>query len=113
VPNTPPPDIAERSIALASDIMTAAALETSRAERRKQRRLMRLLDDAKAFGLTIAITDRVLRVPASARSADLFADAVDHFGTGSSFGPLDRTALPCGIGVFAAGVRQPRHGRVP
>jgi RHH-type transcriptional regulator, proline utilization regulon repressor / proline dehydrogenase / delta 1-pyrroline-5-carboxylate dehydrogenase len=57
---------------------------------------MRLLDDAKAFGLTIAITDRVLRVPASARSADLFADAVDHFGTGSSFGPLDRIALMAG-----------------
>ena len=96
--------LVDRSVSLAGDIMTAAAKRTPRREAAKQRRLARLLEDADSFGLTIVLTDTVLRVTNTARAADLFTDTIKRFGVGPAFGAIDALALRAG-----AALARPMH----
>jgi RHH-type proline utilization regulon transcriptional repressor/proline dehydrogenase/delta 1-pyrroline-5-carboxylate dehydrogenase len=87
-----------RAIAIADELLRAAAASTTRAEERRQQRLGRLLADPAGRDLVQRLTDEVLRIHRPATAARRFASLV---GTGipSSVGRGDRFLLATGARV--------------
>ena len=78
--------------AAASRILRAAIAGTTRAERRRARRLGRLLEDPGGRALLFALTDEVLRTPAADRAMAQLRDLV-RAGLPAALPAGDRTAL--------------------
>ncbi len=89
-PNLDDAAMAEAAVELAGRWLTAARRDP--ADGRRQR-LGRIVADDQALALSIALADRVLRVPNRRRAAALFVDLVDHIGIPSSLGRIDRLGL--------------------
>ncbi len=68
----------------------------TRAERRRRRRLGRVLRDDAARGLVQSLTDDVLRIDDPHRAARRFADLVAACGAPVALGPVDGTLLRAG-----------------
>ena len=90
-PQVDQPQVAP-AIALADALLRRAFAQTTRGERRRARRLGRLLADPDGRELLFTLTDEVLRTADDARALRrlrrLVAGGVPH-----SLGPLDRTGL--------------------
>ena len=77
--------------------MLADSLDAaSGAERRRQRRLGRIVDDAAARDLVQRLTDEVLRIEALRVAAARFAGIVADHGVPGALGPIDRLLLAAG-----------------
>jgi RHH-type proline utilization regulon transcriptional repressor/proline dehydrogenase/delta 1-pyrroline-5-carboxylate dehydrogenase len=90
--------LVERAIALAEQLLTASLSDTTRRERRRSRRLGRMLADERARELIFTLTDQVLRATDPALAAQRFADAVRHHTT-DAIGLFDRLLLRSGAAI--------------
>ena len=82
---------ADAAVELAGRWLAAARHDP--ADRRRRHRLGRIVADDQALELSIALADRVLRIPNRRRAAALFVDLVDSVGIPLSLSPLDRLGL--------------------
>jgi RHH-type proline utilization regulon transcriptional repressor/proline dehydrogenase/delta 1-pyrroline-5-carboxylate dehydrogenase len=89
---------AERAIAVADELLRTAAARTTRAERRRQHRLGRLLADPAGRELVQRLTDEVLRIDRPAAAARRFAALVGA-GIPPSVGRGDRLLMATGARV--------------
>ena len=97
-------DLVARAGTLCDTLLRAALGGTTRAERRRSRRLGRILGDAAGRALLFTLTDEVLRVSDDARAARRLRSLVAS-GVSRSLGPLDRA----GLRVLARVGRSHRH----
>src|SRR4051812_2891913 len=88
----PPRDDVDAAVDLAASLLRRAVEETSGRERRRARRLGRLLGDDAGRDLLFALTDEVLRTPLPDRSMAQLRDLVTA-GLPSALPRLDRVAL--------------------
>ncbi len=86
----------ERAVALAEQLLTDARSGITRSERRRQRRLARIVADPVGRELVQQLTDEVLRLERPQRAAQRFARLVDEHGVPRSLGPLDRAMMAVG-----------------
>ena len=87
-----PPPVLEAALARARALIDASATPRSRAERRTRGRLRRLFADPDAVGVTITLTDEVMRFT-SARSAARALRAATQRATVSGFGAVNLLGL--------------------
>jgi RHH-type transcriptional regulator, proline utilization regulon repressor / proline dehydrogenase / delta 1-pyrroline-5-carboxylate dehydrogenase len=80
------------AVALAADLLARAAAGTTRGERRRARRLGRLLADDGGRALLFVLTDEVLRTPSAARSMGQLRDLVAQ-GLPPALPLADRVAM--------------------
>jgi len=71
-------------------------------ERRRTRRIARLLDDPVGRQFVLALTDEVMRIGDPARAARHLRALVDALGRPAFLGPLDRVALDAGAALANA-----------
>ncbi len=83
--------LAGAAVELAAAWLTAA--HDDPADRRRRRRLGRVVTDDQALTLAVGLADAVMRVPDRRRAARLFADLVGRVGIPSSLGWFDRLGL--------------------
>ena len=95
---TPQPstDAAARAVGLADELLVSSRAGTTRAERRRQARLARVIDDAGSRELTFALTDDVLRLDDDRRAAARFAAVTRRLGAAADLGTIDRVLLRVG-----------------
>lgn len=86
----------ERAVALAERLLAESQASTTRAERRRLRRLGRLVDDPLGRELTFRLTDDVLRIRDPRRAAQRFRDIVGSLGVPASLGRVDALLLRVG-----------------
>jgi RHH-type transcriptional regulator, proline utilization regulon repressor / proline dehydrogenase / delta 1-pyrroline-5-carboxylate dehydrogenase len=89
---------ADRAVAIADELLRAAEAGTTRAERRRQRRLGRLLADSAARDLVQRLTDEVLRLDRPRTAAHRFA-RLTAGGIPAAVGRGDRLSLALGARV--------------
>ena len=82
----------DRAVARAERLLVAADRSTTRSERRRARRLGRLLADEHGRALLFALTDEVLRTPEAPRSMAQLRELVDH-GLPAALPLLDRVGM--------------------
>ncbi len=87
--------LADRAVELAERLLVASTEGATRAERRRQARLGRLLEDPAGRELILALTDEVLRFDDRRTAARRFAQIVARFPT-SALGPIDGILLRAG-----------------
>jgi RHH-type proline utilization regulon transcriptional repressor/proline dehydrogenase/delta 1-pyrroline-5-carboxylate dehydrogenase len=85
-------ELVDRAEVLAEQLLHAALAGTTRAERRRSRRLGRLLADADGRALLFGLTDEVLRIDDGARAARRLRSLVAS-GLPDSLGRFDRAGL--------------------
>src|SRR5512132_3520654 len=90
---------------LAAELLVRARDYDSRDERRRRRRVSRLLDDAASKAFVLELTDEIVRIRDPARAARRLNDLVAARGVPRFAGPLDRLAL---LLAGAAASRFPR-----
>jgi RHH-type proline utilization regulon transcriptional repressor/proline dehydrogenase/delta 1-pyrroline-5-carboxylate dehydrogenase len=78
---------------LAADLLVRAHEYDSRDERRRRRRVSRLLDDPASKTFVIELTDEIVRIRDPARAARRLNDLVATRGVPRFAGPLDRLLL--------------------
>jgi RHH-type proline utilization regulon transcriptional repressor/proline dehydrogenase/delta 1-pyrroline-5-carboxylate dehydrogenase len=98
---TDPRDAAriEAAIDLARRLLAEADSGITGGERRRQRRLARLIEDAEGRELVQALTDEVLRIERPRRAANRFARIVADHGVPRSLGLIDRGLMALGARV--------------
>ena len=89
---------AERAIEIADDLLRTAAATVTRAERRRQARLGRLVADPAGRDLVQRLTDEVLRLDRPRTAAKRFA-ALAGAGIPRSLGRVDRLLMAAGARV--------------
>src|SRR5688500_3986233 len=94
-----PSDAAARAVALAAELLVESRRLEARPERRRRRRLARLLADPAGRAFTMVLTDEVARIRDKKRAARRFADVVGEQGVPAFAGPLDRMLLRVGATV--------------
>jgi RHH-type proline utilization regulon transcriptional repressor/proline dehydrogenase/delta 1-pyrroline-5-carboxylate dehydrogenase len=82
----------EAAVALAEELLERSQGDTTRSERRRARRLGRLLADPGGRELLFALTDEVVRIARPARSVARLR-ALVAAGLPASLGPVDRAGL--------------------
>ncbi len=82
---------AEAAIELAARWLTEARRQPG--DRRRRRRLGRVVNDDRALTLSIGLADSVLRAPDRRRAAHLFAGLIDRVGVPSTLSAVDRLGL--------------------
>jgi len=82
--------------ALAAELLDAAHGLERRRDRRRRRRLARLVGDPASRAFVQSLTDQVPRIPEPRRAATRFHDLVVRHGAPSVAGRLDRLALTVG-----------------
>ncbi len=82
-----------RAEQLAAELLIRAREHDSRDERRRRRRVSRLLDDAASKAFVLELTDEIVRIRDPARAARRLDDLVAARGVPRFAGPLDRLAL--------------------
>ena len=85
-----------RAIDLAAELVRASAADETPRERRRRRRLGRLVSDEAGRELTLALTDQVLRIDGARRSAARFAALVGENGAPTALAPFDKARLLAG-----------------
>src|SRR4051794_32829767 len=88
----------ERAVRRAARLLRAALAGTSAAERRRQRRLGRIVDDPAARELVQRLTDEVLRITDDVTAARRFRRLVAGHAVPGAFGSTDRMMLRAGSG---------------
>ncbi|CAN5805052.1 bifunctional proline dehydrogenase/L-glutamate gamma-semialdehyde dehydrogenase [soil metagenome] len=86
----------ERAIQLAAELLRSSKSDETGRERRRRRRLGRLVSDADGRELTLALTDQVLRIDDRRRAARRFADLVGEHARPEALGALDSAMLAAG-----------------
>ena len=86
----------DQAIVLAAELLRSSKSDETRGERRRRRRLGRLVSDAAGRELTLALTDQVLRIDDRRRAASRFADLVAEHGRPGALGVLDSAMLATG-----------------
>ncbi|MFN8099032.1 MAG: bifunctional proline dehydrogenase/L-glutamate gamma-semialdehyde dehydrogenase [Dermatophilaceae bacterium] len=92
-------DRIEAAIDLARRLLAEADAGITASERRRQRRLARLIEDAEGRELVQALTDEVLRIERPRRAANRFARIVADHGIPRSLGLVDRALMAIGARV--------------
>jgi RHH-type proline utilization regulon transcriptional repressor/proline dehydrogenase/delta 1-pyrroline-5-carboxylate dehydrogenase len=87
------PELVERAVALASELIERAQAGGTRAQRRRARRFARMFDDPAGKTFTLELTDQILRIHDPRRAAERFHALVREHGIPTFPGPLDRLAL--------------------
>ncbi len=87
--------LADEAVALARELLRAALADESRSERRRRRRLGRLLADPDGRDMVLALTDEVLRIDDRRRAAEQFVSIVRRHQL-DAMGPVDRVMLQVG-----------------
>ena len=98
-PAAPEVEPAERR---AAGLLRAALAGASAAERRRQRRLGRIVEDPAARELVQRLTDEVLRITDDATAARRFRRLVAAQAVPRAFGAIDRAMLRAGAGMADA-----------
>ena len=83
----------ERAEQLAEELLIRARDHDNGDERRRRRRVSRLLDDAASKAFVLELTDEIVRIRDPARAARRLDDLVGTRGVPRFAGPLDRLAL--------------------
>lgn len=98
MPDDPGRDAAlvERAAEVADELLDDALSGATRAERRRQLRLGRIVEDAAARELVQRLTDEVLRHRDVHGAAQRFAGIVADHGVPPALGPVDRALLAAG-----------------
>ncbi|HRE92310.1 MAG TPA: proline dehydrogenase family protein, partial [Myxococcota bacterium] len=101
---------AEVACELALELLTLARLEETRAERRLERRLMRLMRDEAGRRLTLAFTDQALRPTREERVAEQLKYLLRREGIPNYFSRWERLQLSAfrAVGTLAPGWVVPR-----
>lgn len=89
-------DIAERTVVRAEQLLRAAIAQQRPAEKARARQLSGLITDADAKGLTMAMTDRLIRSADPTRAAKGWRALLSRFGLPRGFRSLDRAMLLAG-----------------
>src|SRR5688572_19961650 len=89
-------ELMDRAEAIARDISVLAERTTTWADRIRQRRIARLLDDPASRSFLLALTDEVVRIPDRARAAERLHDIVAGRSVPAVAGPVDRLLLRVG-----------------
>ena len=97
-----PPLEVEPAERRAAGLLRAALAGASAAERRRQRRLGRIVDDPAARELVQRLTDEVLRINDDATAARRFRRLVAAQAVPRAFGAIDRAMLRAGAGMADA-----------
>ena len=84
--------LVEQAVSLARRMLADSLADAARSERRRQRRLGRLLEDPEGRELLFALTDEVVRIDDPGRAARRFAAVVRQHPTGA-LGAFDRLLL--------------------
>ena len=87
--------LADRAVALARRLLAGSLADATRSERKRRRRLGRLLQDPQGRELIFALTDEVVRIELPTRAARRFADVVRRHPT-RAVGSIDRLLLRSG-----------------
>jgi RHH-type transcriptional regulator, proline utilization regulon repressor / proline dehydrogenase / delta 1-pyrroline-5-carboxylate dehydrogenase len=82
-----------RAEQLAAELLERAKAYDDRGERRRRRRVSRLLDDPAGKTFVLELTDEIVRIRDPARAARRLDDLVSARGVPRFAGPLDRLAL--------------------
>ncbi len=90
--------LADEAVAVARRLLERSLELETRAERRRRRRLGRLVDDPAGRHLLFALTDEVLRIDHPAKAAHRFAAIVRERRV-DALGPVDRALLAVGATV--------------
>ena len=98
-PHPDDPVLVERATALAAELLTAAHALEGRADRRRRRRLGRLVGDPASRAFVQSLTDQVPRIGDPRRAAARFHDLVTRQGVPAVAGRADRLALAAGARV--------------
>jgi RHH-type proline utilization regulon transcriptional repressor/proline dehydrogenase/delta 1-pyrroline-5-carboxylate dehydrogenase len=85
-----------RAEALATRLLATANAVNRGRERRRGRRISRLLDDPAGLAFVLALTDEVMRIRDGRRAARQLRSLVDSLPSASFLGRLDRAALAAG-----------------
>ncbi|MEO5840974.1 MAG: bifunctional proline dehydrogenase/L-glutamate gamma-semialdehyde dehydrogenase [Acidimicrobiales bacterium] len=88
--------LVERADAIAREISVLAGRNSTIADRIRQRRIARLLDDPASRVFLLALTDEVVRIPDQRRAADRLHDIVGSGPVPAVAGPVDRLLLRAG-----------------
>ena len=89
-------DLVERAEEFARSISVLAARSATLADRIRQRRIARLLDDPASRAFLLALTDEVVRIPDRRRAAKRLCDIVEGQPLPAVAGPVDRLLLRAG-----------------
>ncbi|HET9556360.1 MAG TPA: aldehyde dehydrogenase, partial [Actinomycetota bacterium] len=97
----PPADeaLVQRATVLAAELLDAAHRLERRGDRRRRRRLGRLVADPASRAFVQSLTDQVPRIGDPRRAAARFHDLVTRHGVPEVAGTLDRLALAAGARV--------------
>ncbi len=86
-------ELAARAEALATRILSEASAGRGASERRRSRRVARLLDDADGLAFVLALTDEVLRIRDRRRAARHLRELVASLGRPAFLGTVDGVLL--------------------
>jgi RHH-type proline utilization regulon transcriptional repressor/proline dehydrogenase/delta 1-pyrroline-5-carboxylate dehydrogenase len=89
-------ELVERAEAFARSISVLAAQSSTLADRIRQRRIARLLDDPASRAFLLGLTDEVVRIPDRRRAATRLRDIVEAQPLPAVAGPVDRLLLRAG-----------------
>ena len=92
----PDDELVERAVDLATRLVVVGhGLETRR-QRRRGKRLVRLMDDPSAMDLIVGLTDEVVGIHNADQAASRLRTLVAEHGRSPGVGPVDRTLLRAG-----------------
>ncbi len=86
-------EIAERSIAIASDILSDSLRRMRLSERYQSYKMARMMKDEDGKTLTLSLSDQVFRPNTYQRSAKLFRHLVDDYGLADYLPPHERIGM--------------------
>lgn len=89
-------DPVQDAILLAERLLRNSLRDTTRSEAAQMKRLSRMISNPEAKQLSLAMTDRLGRSQSPVRSAQMWRDLLNRFGTVHGFSLLDHTLLEMG-----------------
>ncbi|MFN9248243.1 MAG: bifunctional proline dehydrogenase/L-glutamate gamma-semialdehyde dehydrogenase [Planctomycetota bacterium] len=91
-----PPDISERAVKLAAELLRASRARETSAERAHSAQMARMMQDEAGKKFTIIMTDQILKIEQPDRAAQRLQGLVDRFGYPKFLKGWDRTKLWAG-----------------